>query len=352
MSLDLIERIKMSKGNLKVAVVGATGYAGCELIKILLGHPEVTITSVSRRVDKSERISEIFPIFKSRLDLICNDVDVPAISKASDLIFLALPHRISMLFVPDFLKAGKRVIDLSADYRLKDAGVYEKWYGVKHASADILKDAVYGLPELHKKEIAKSKFISNPGCYPTGSILGCAPLVDKKLVDTDQIIIDAKSGATGAGRAASLELNFSEVNENLKAYKINQHQHMPEINQELSSAAGSKIEVTFTPHLVPMNRGIISTIYFTLKKEMAAADLLALYKQFYEDAPFVRVLDEGIFPETKNAYNTNFCDIGIKVDGKRAIVVTAIDNLWKGAASQAVQNMNLMMGFDEGTGLI
>jgi N-acetyl-gamma-glutamyl-phosphate reductase len=343
---------KMAKEKLKVAVVGATGYAGCELIKILLVHPEVTITSVSGKVEKAEKISEIFPLFKGRLGLVCGNVDVPAISKAADLIFLALPHKVSMLFVPDFLKAGKKVVDLSADYRLKDTGVYEKWYGAKHTSVELLKEAVYGLPELHKKEIEKSKFIANPGCYPTGSILGSAPLVSKGLVDTDQIIVDSKSGVTGAGRAASLALNFAELNENFKAYKINQHQHMPEIDQELSIAAGSKIGVTFTPHLVPMNKGILSTIYFTLKKEATTAELLSLYKQFYKGAPFVRVLDEGIFPETKHVYSTNFCDIGIKTAGKRVIVITAIDNLWKGAASQAVQNMNLMMGFGETAGLI
>ncbi len=342
----------MAKSVLKIAVVGATGYAGCELIKILLNHPEVEITSVSGKVDKADKISNIFPVFKSRLGLICGDVDVPAISKEADLMFLALPHKISMIFAPGFLKFGKKVLDLSADYRLKDTKVYEKWYGTKHTSPDLLKDAVYGLPELYKKKIAKAQFIANPGCYPTGSILGCAPLLDKELVETDQIIIDAKSGVTGAGRTPSLGLHFPEMNENFKAYKINQHQHMPEIDQELSNISGSKIEVTFTPHLVPMDKGILSTIYFTLKKESDTAGFLALYKQFYKDAPFVRVLDEGIFPETKNVLNTNFCDIGIRVAGKRVIVITAIDNLWKGAASQAVQNMNLMEGFDETLGLI
>ena len=342
----------MSKENLKVAVVGATGYAGFELIKILLGHPEVTITSVSGKVEKAEKISDIFPVFKSQLDLVCDNVDVPAISKEAGFIFLALPHKVSMMFVPDFLKAGKKVIDLSADYRLKETAVYEKWYGTKHTSPGLLKEAVYGLPEIYKEEITKAKFIANPGCYPTGSILGCAPMVSKGLIDISQIIIDAKSGVTGAGRAASLALNFAEVNENFKAYKINQHQHMPEIDQGLSNAAGLKIEVTFTPHLVPMNKGLLSTIYFTLKKEESAAGLLALYKDFYKDAPFVRVLGEGVFPETKNVYSTNYCDIGIKVTGKRAIVITAIDNLWKGAASQAVQNMNLMMGYGETAGLV
>ena len=338
--------------SIKVAVVGATGYAGCELIKILLGHPEVTITSVSGKVEKAEKISDIFPVFKGQLDLVCDNVDAPTISKEADFIFLALPHKVSMLFAPDFLKAGKKVVDLSADYRLSDTAVYEKWYGTKHTSMELIKDAVYGLPEIYKKEIEKAKFIANPGCYPTSAILGCAPLISKGLVDTDQIIIDAKSGVTGAGRAASLALNFSEANENFKAYKVNQHQHMPEIDQELSKVAGGKISVTFTPHLVPMNKGLLSTIYFSLKKEEGAAGLLALYKDFYKYAPFVRVLDEGVFPETKNVYSTNYCDIGIKVTGKRAIVITAIDNLWKGAASQAVQNMNLMMGYGETAGLI
>jgi N-acetyl-gamma-glutamyl-phosphate reductase len=341
----------MAKEKIKAAVVGATGYAGCELIRILLRHPEVTITSVSGKVEGPDKISNIFPVFKGQLELVCDNVDVPGICGSSDFIFLALPHKVSMIFVPEFLNAGKKVVDLSADYRLKDATIYEKWYGTKHTSPELLKPAVYGLPELYRAEIVKSKFIANPGCYPTGSILGCAPLVKKGLIDVSQIIIDAKSGATGAGRTPSLGLLFAETNENFKAYKINQHQHMPEIDQALSEAAGSKIEVTFTPHLAPMNKGILSTIYFTLEKDSDTAELIRIFGQFYKDAPFVRVLEEGVFPETKNVLGTNFCDIGIKVTGKRAIVITAIDNLYKGASSQAVQNMNLMQGFDERLGL-
>ncbi|MFA5335338.1 MAG: N-acetyl-gamma-glutamyl-phosphate reductase [Candidatus Omnitrophota bacterium] len=341
----------MANKNTRVAIVGATGYAGCELIRILLRHPEATITSVSRRAEGSDKISDIFPVFRGLLELACDNVDVPQICRSADVIFLSLPHRVSMIFVPDFLKAGKKVIDLSADYRLKDAAVYEKWYGTKHTSPELLKTAVYGLPELHRAEISKSKFVANPGCYPTGSILGCAPLLKKGMIDVSQIIIDAKSGATGAGRTPSLALMFSETNENLKAYKVNQHQHMPEIDQALSEAAGSRVEVTFTPHLVPMNRGILSTIYMTLGKDSSAAELLEIYGRFYKDSPFVRVLEEGAFPETKNVFGTNFCDIGIKVTGRRAIVITAIDNLYKGASSQAVHNMNLMQGFDEKLGL-
>ena len=342
----------MAKSVLRIAVVGATGYAGCELIKILLRHPETEITSISAKIDKPEPISNIFPVFKGQMDLVCGEIDIKAAAKAADLIFLALPHKVSMEFAPKFLESGKRVVDLSADYRLNSVSEYETWYGTKHTSAELLSSSVYGLPELYRKDITKAKLLANPGCYPTASILGCAPLVEKSFVETDQIVIDAKSGITGAGRTPSMGLHFPEANENLKAYKINQHQHMPEINQELSKLSGSKVQVTFTPHLVPMNRGILSTIYFTLKKQLDTKEAIKIYKDFYRDEPFVRVLDEGVFPETKNVYNTNFCDIGIKVTDKRAIVVTAIDNLWKGAASQAVQNMNIMQDYKETLGIL
>ncbi len=341
----------MIKEKLKVAIVGATGYAGCELIRILLRHPDVCISSVSRRLEGSEKISDIFPVFRGRLDLPCENVDVPSICKAADFIFLALPHKVSMSFVPGFLKAGKKVVDLSADYRLKDTAEYEKWYGVKHTSPELLGSAVYGLPEVNKQKIASAKLVANPGCYPTGSLLGIIPLLDGKFIDSGGIIIDAKSGATGAGRTPAVSLLFAEVNENLKAYKVNRHQHMPEIDQELSGVSGSAVEVVFTPHLVPMNRGILSTIYMTLSKNMDTSSALEVFKGYYKDMPFVRVLAENIFPETKDVLGTNFCDIGIKVTGRRVIVVTAIDNLYKGASSQAVHNMNLMEGFDERAGL-
>jgi N-acetyl-gamma-glutamyl-phosphate reductase len=250
------------------------------------------------------------------------------------------------------LELGKRVIDLSADYRLRIKSEYEAWYGIRHTSPRLLTSSVYGLPELYRKDIKKSRLVANPGCYPTGAILGCSPLVKKGLVDLNEIIIDAKSGVSGAGRNPILPLHFSEANENFRAYKVNQHQHMPEINQELSKLAKVKVEVTFTPHLVPMNRGILSTIYFTLKGPLTTKDAIKIYREFYKDEPFVRVLDEGKYPETKDVYNTNYCDIGIKIDKMRAIVITAIDNLWKGASSQAVQNMNIMKGFKETLGLV
>ncbi|MFH0888668.1 MAG: N-acetyl-gamma-glutamyl-phosphate reductase [Planctomycetota bacterium] len=347
---------------LRIGIVGATGYAGRELIKILLRHPNVKITSVSAKVDKPELISDIFPVFRSRLDLMCCEPDLREIEQSTDLIFLALPHKISMNFVPKFLDMGKKVVDLSADYRLTEKSTYEAWYGVKHSSPELLTTKVYGLPELYKKDIAQARLVANPGCYPTASILGCLPLVQEGLVETDQIIIDAKSGTTGAGRTPSMALLFSEANENFRAYKINQHPHMPEINQELSKRAKSKIEITFVPHIIPMSQGILATIYFNLKparpfgrsggKESVTKDLITRYKAYYKNQPFVRVLPEGIFPETRNVTGTNFCDIGIKVMGKKAIVISAIDNLWKGAASQAVQNMNIMEGFTETLGLL
>lgn len=341
----------MAKNKIRVAVVGATGYAGCELIKILLRHQEAEITSVSGKVDGPDKISNIYPVFKGQLELVCDNVNVRQVCGLADMIFLALPHRVSMMFAPEFLKEGKKVIDLSADYRLKDTAVYEKWYGTKHTSPDLIKTAVYGLPELYKDKIAGSAFIANPGCYPTGAVLGLAPLLAAKAIDPAQMIIDAKSGVTGAGRTPSLGLLFAETNENFKAYKINQHQHIPEIDQVLSEFAGTEVKVTFVPHLVPMNKGILSTIYTVPFKGSDTSGLIKEYRKFYEDAPFVRVLDEGAYPETKNVLGTNFCDIGIKVTGNRIIVITAIDNLYKGAASQAVQNMNLMMGFGEKTGL-
>ncbi|KPK42042.1 MAG: N-acetyl-gamma-glutamyl-phosphate reductase [Omnitrophica WOR_2 bacterium SM23_29] len=342
----------MTKGKLKVAIVGATGYAGQELIKILLRHPKIKITSLSAKIEKPEPISNVFPILKGQIDLICGELDVKEVSKAADFIFLALPHRVSMEVAPNFLELGKRVVDLSADYRLRIKSEYESWYGVKHTSPQFLTASVYGFPEFYRKEIKKAKLVANPGCYPTGAILGCAPMVKKNLVEANEIIIDAKSGVSGAGRSSTLALHFPEANENFRAYKVNQHQHMPEINQELSKLAKSKIEVTFTPHLVPMNRGILSTIYFILKEPLTTKDVIKIYRTFYKDEVFIRVLDEGKYPGTKDVYDTNYCDIGVRVDGKKAIVITSIDNLWKGASSQAVQNMNIMCGFKETLGLI
>ncbi len=336
---------------LKIGVVGATGYAGEEVIKILLAHKHVSITELSAVIDKEEPFSSIFPAFKGKLDIICKKPDSEAMAKNVDLVFLGLPHKVSMDVAPVFLKAGKLVIDLSADYRL-DPDVYKVWYGAEHRDKVNLGRAVYGLPELYLEKIKKAKLLSNPGCYPTGIILGISPALKNGMVDTSRIISDSKSGVTGAGRKPDLALSFAEVNENLKAYKVNDHQHKPEINRFLSEVAGKAIDIIFTPHLIPMNRGILSTIYLKLTKELDTKAAVGVYRDFYKGKPFVRISDEGRLPQIRDVVGTNYCDIGLKVTGESLIVVSCIDNLKKGAAGQAVQNMNIMCGFPETEGLL
>jgi len=336
---------------LKVGVVGATGYAGEEVINILIRHKGVEITELSAIIDKEEPISSLLPVFKGKLDIICKKPDPEGMAKNVDLVFLGLPHTVSMEIAPVFLKAGKLVVDLSADYRL-DPKVYEKWYGVAHKDTINLTQAVYGLPELYRDSIKKARLLANPGCYPTSVILGIAPALFEKAIDRSSIIADSKSGATGAGRKADIGLIFCEINENLKAYKVNEHQHKPEINTILSRVAGEDINIVFTPHLIPMNRGILSTIYLKLTRSMTTEAVVELYKKFYHGKPFVRVYDAGKLPQVRDVVGTNFCDIGVKVSGSTLIVISCIDNLTKGAAGQAVQNMNLMCGFDETEGLM
>ncbi len=339
---------------INVGIVGATGYAGEELIEILLKHPNARITNISAKIDAPKAISDIFAKFKGKINLICKEPDVKEIAADCDLVFLALPHTVSMEIAPKLLKAGKGVIDLSADYRLKNTEIYEKFYHAKHKDKQHLAESVYGLPELYRAKIKTAKLIANPGCYPTVSILALAPLVAIGLINTESIIIDAKSGVTGAGRKIAESFLFSEINEDFKAYKINVHQHSPEINQELSKLAGKKINVTFVPHLLPINRGILTTVYVNKAqsgKTAKAQSLTNLYKKFYKTEPFVRVKEEGDFPRIKDVAMTNFCDIGIKDDGDKIIIVAAIDNLLKGAAGQAVQNMNIMHCFPENTAL-
>lgn len=337
---------------IKAAIIGATGYAGEELIRLLLGHPEIEITELVAKIERSTPITTIFPWLENKLDLECNSsIDVETISKNSDVVFLALPHRVSMDIAPSFLSAGMRVIDFSADYRLKDLNEYQKWYGVAHKSKEFVKNSIYGLCELNRQEIKTANLIANPGCYPTGAILACAPFLKDALVDPD-IIIDAKSGTSGAGRNAVASLMFSEVNENFKAYKVCSHQHSPEIVQELELQAKEKVHISFVPHLVPMNRGILSTIYMNLKKNISVFEAVDVLKKFYQGEPFIRIKPADMFPEIKDVRNSNFCDIGIKIDRKRLIAVAAIDNLVKGAAGQAVQNCNIMFGIDETMGIL
>jgi len=336
---------------LNIGIVGATGYAGEELMDILLKHPKVRIVNISAKIDGPKSICEIFPKYKNRLELICSEPDIEKIIAQCDLVFLALPHTVAMEMAPELLKRGKTVIDLSADYRFEDTKVYEKFYQVKHKDKSNLDKAVYGLPELYRDKIKNAQLVANPGCYPTCAILALAPLIAFDLAEQDSIIIDAKSGVSGAGRKISEQLLFSEINEDFKAYKVGTHQHMPEINQEISKLSGKKINVTFVPHLLPLNRGIIETIY--VKKTKSKIQKIAtLYKKFYKKEPFVRIKDDGLFPRLKDVVGTNFCDIGIKESNDSVIIIAAIDNLLKGAAGQAVQNMNIIYKFGETTALL
>ncbi len=341
---------------IKVAVVGAKGFAGEELIKLLINHPQVEIAALADKMDGiAQNISSIYPYLAGQLDLPCEELDVAKVAGKSEIVFLALPHKVSQGIAADFLKAGKIVIDLSADFRINDPAVYEQWYETKHLYPELLAQAVYGLPELYREKIKKARLIANPGCYPTSIILGAAPLVRERLAGTEYILADSKSGISGAGRA--FVQNFvaaAEKSENLKAYSIGIHRHTPEIEQELSKLAGKETQILFTPHLIPIMRGMLSAIYIMPNSNFNTKELLELYKEFYKDEPFIRILPEGQFPETNEVSNTNYCNIGVKADErtKRTIIVSAIDNLIKGASGQAIQNMNIICGFDEKEGLV
>ncbi len=337
---------------LKVAVVGASGYTGVELLRILVGHPEIEICCITSRQHEGLPINTLFPSLSGFCELICEPLDVAEISKRADLVFTALPHKSSMEVVPGFLEAGCKVIDLSADYRLKDRDVYEKWYQT-HSSPELFTTAVYGLPELYRDQLLSACLVANPGCYPTSVILGLAPLLEEQLIDPQSLIVDSKSGVSGAGRGVKLGSLFCETNEGFKAYGIASHRHTPEIEQELTGLANSTIRLNFTPHLLPVNRGILSTCYADLLEDKSSEELIELFQQRYVDEPFVRVMPGGELPNIAYVRGTNFCDIGLVSDQHtgRVIVVTAIDNLVKGAAGQAVQNMNIVCGFTESMGL-
>ena len=333
----------------KVGIFGVSGYAGQKLVEILLAHPEVEITlGVVAPEEGTPTVVELAPRLRGRIDLRCtNTPDWDAVEKETDVVFLALPHIISMSFVPEILKRGKKVIDLSADFRLKDIAVYERWYA-KHACPDLVAEAVYGLPELFREDIPAARLIANPGCYPTSAALAFLPLAKAGLLEPG-VIVDSKSGVTGAGRTPSLGNLYVECNENMKAYKIGEHRHAPEMEEVIAFAAGKPVPVLFVPHLTPMNQGILSTCYGRLSKDVPAAELQSIYESCYRDEPFVRVMPAGQSPATRNVVDTNFCDVGVKKVGeKQVVVVSAIDNLVKGASGQAVQNMNLMCGSPEG----
>ncbi len=337
---------------LKVSIFGASGYTGQELTRILLGHPEVQLAAVTSRRFAGMAVGEVFPALYDLTSLTYQNATPQEITAVSDIVFLALPHGVSMKIAPVFLKAGKKVIDLSADYRLRNVKTYEEWYG-KHNSENILKDAVYGIPELYRQEIKKASLIANPGCYPTSVILGLAPALKNKFLDISTIIANSASGVSGAGREPQIGSLFGEVDGGFKAYKVGKHRHTPEIEQELSVLAGQKVSISFVPHLLPVKRGILSTIYATLKKDITLKQLHEVYSSFYAEEKFVRVCPEGSYPNISSVCGSNYCDIGVAIDErtKRAIIVAAIDNLVKGAAGQAVQNMNIICGFAQDAGL-
>ncbi len=336
----------------KVAIIGATGYTGVELLRLLLPHPEVEVTAVTSQKYADVPMGQVFPSLLKHTDLRCEELAVEQISKKADFIFTALPHKTAMETVPLFYRSGKRVVDLSADFRLKEAEVYERWYQ-KHTASELLGESVYGLPELHRDEIRGAKIVGNPGCYPTGALIGLIPLLKKEIIFPEGIVIDSKSGVSGAGRDVVLESLFCEVNEGVKAYKIFAHRHTPEIEQEASLLAKKRVTVTFVPHLIPMDRGILTTLYVHLTKKMKAEELLKMFQESYEREPFVRVYPKGRLPNTKDVRGSNYCDIGVAVNetGDRAVIVTSIDNLVKGASGQAIQNMNIMLGYPETMGL-
>jgi N-acetyl-gamma-glutamyl-phosphate reductase len=336
----------------RVGIIGATGYTGLELLRFLLHHPEVEVTALTSQKYAGVEIDQVFPTLMNHLQLKCEELSFTQISKKADFIFTAVPHKTAMETVPPFYREGRRVVDLSADFRFRDPVVYERWYQ-KHTCSELLTESVYGLPELYREKIQNAKIVGNPGCYPTGALIPLIPLIKKGLISLENIVVDAKSGVSGAGRDVVLESLFCEVNEGVKAYKIFEHRHLPEIEQELSQVAQKKVQVNFVPHLIPMDRGILTTLYVNLTKKMKTEEVLKILQEDYSKEPFIRIYPKGKIPNTKDVRGSNYCDIGMMVneaDG-RAVIVTAIDNLVKGASGQAIQNMNIMLGYPETMGL-
>jgi N-acetyl-gamma-glutamyl-phosphate reductase len=338
---------------INVGIIGASGYTGAELARILCNHPEVRITAATSRQNAGRSLSEIFPSLRGKVDIICENLPVVELCEKADFFFTAVPHKTAMDLVPHLLAAGKKVVDLSADFRLRDVLVYEEWYQA-HSSSQLLGEAVYGLPELYRNDIGGSRLVANPGCYPTSIILGLAPLLKAGAIEVQSIIADSKSGTSGAGRAAQTGSLFCEVHDGFRPYKVGRaHRHTPEIEQELTVLAEGEVRISFTPHLLPISRGILSTVYASLVPGFDREKIDTLYRNQYQHEPFVRLLEEDSFPATQYVRGSNYCDISYKIDPvtNRIIVMSAIDNIVKGASGQAVQNMNLMLGLEETAGL-
>jgi N-acetyl-gamma-glutamyl-phosphate reductase len=344
----------------KVGIIGATGYTGAELVRLLGRHPQVELVALTTQQYVGLPFTEVYPHLSGKVNLVGEELNIPALVAKCEAIFVSLPHGHALPVAQEVIRQGKKMIDLGADLRLKDPAAYAKWYQVdlnqslgRTIVAQLLAQAVYGLPELHRQEIKQAKVVANPGCYPTSALLGLAPLLKNKIIGQNRIIIDAKSGVSGAGRGLSLNTHYGEVNENIKAYCVANHRHTPEIEQEVSLLAGGEIKVTFTPHLTPMTRGILSTIYAPLTVNASPQEILNLYRTFYQGEHFIRIMPSHILPGTKMVAGSNYCALGIVVDERtnQVIILSAIDNLIKGASGQAVQNMNIMFGLPETTAL-
>jgi len=338
---------------MKIAIIGATGYGGAELVRLLHRHPLVSIHSIHATSLHGEALANSYPHMQTMVGHRLEPVDIEKITNEVDIVFTATPSGVSAKLAPEFIQKGVKVIDLSGDFRITNREMYKQWYGLEAANDSILKQAVYGLTEWVETDLTETQLISNPGCYPTSVLLGLAPLVKNNYIDETSIIIDAKTGVSGAGKGLSAATHFSETNDNFKIYKVNEHQHTPEIEQMLNSWNSDVNTVTFTTHLAPMTRGIMATMYGTAKSSTTTKKLVQLFKETYKDNYFVRIREEGDFPSTKEVYGSNFCDIGVTYDKRtnRITVVSVIDNLVKGASGQAIQNMNKMLGIDEKTGL-
>lgn len=336
---------------IKVGIIGATGYAGSELVRLITQHPKAELVTMTSQSYAGQEYKEVYSNY-SHLDYVCEEEHIEEMAEKCDVIFLALPHGVASKKINADILSKTKIIDLGADFRIQDVDVYEKWY-TTHYSKDILPEAVYGLCEINRDKIKGKRIVANPGCYTSCSILSLYPLVKEGMINLSSIIIDAKSGATGAGRGLSLGNHYCELNESVKAYKVASHRHTPEIEEQLSIAAGQDIVLNFTPHLIPMDRGILATCYATLNKKYTYDDIRKAYEKHYGNEHFIRLTKEGVFPETKWVKGSNFVDIGFTVDERtnRVIVIGALDNLFKGAAGQAVQNMNIIMGIEETTGI-
>lgn len=338
---------------IKVGIIGSTGYAGNELVRILHGHKDAKIKWYGSRSYVDRKYADVYQNMFQIVDDVCKDDNMQALAEEVDVIFTATPQGFCASLLDEAILSKVKIIDLSADYRIKDVATYEKWYGIAHQSPQFLKEAVYGLCEVNRKDIKGARLLANPGCYTTCSILTIYPLAKEGLIDMNSMIIDAKSGTSGAGRGAKVDNLFCEVNENMKAYGVTTHRHTPEIEEQLGYASGEQVLLNFTPHLVPMNRGILVTAYATLKPGVTEEEVRNAYEKYYAGEKFVRVLQPGVCPQTKWVEGSNYVDVNVKVDPRtnRVVMMGALDNLVKGAAGQAVQNMNLLFGFDEAEGL-